>query len=349
MENKESTKKHKQQVVMPGETFESITAFCNAYDLKYATTSLQLRKGISPEEIVANRGTLPTTTRYRSDSRAAIPCSYDEVNYPSISVAAEALGIPPHRISTCMKTRKCSVNDAIRYLMEDKEVLIDIDTAGRREPCVVEGVLYPSRAAACQAYGVKYISVYSRMRRNNISFEEALASGGIARRNARAMVSVWDELSLKAFTPAEKDNVLIQLADVFTKAGFTWKLFYDAKCKVAAIMFNISLHTISEFRDIYLLTQYPPCGNVVDIELLIPELYKDKLKPLNYDLLNTLNMKYCGACLGSINGVLRASTALSVTVGHINSRTTLRTLLRFVGTSSAMYDEYTTHLIRETG
>ena len=117
--NSKTKPKRKRVPVQVGDkTFESIMAFCDAYGLKYPTVSVKLRKGVPPEQILADYGALPTTTRYKADSKAAIPCSYGDMQFPSIVAASDALGIPPHYIATGMKARHCSVNDALKYLME---------------------------------------------------------------------------------------------------------------------------------------------------------------------------------------------------------------------------------------
>ena len=51
------------------------------------------------------------------------------------------------------------------------------DTPSAAKPCVIEGISYPSREAALAAFRLKRITVYSRMKRENIPFEEAVLRG----------------------------------------------------------------------------------------------------------------------------------------------------------------------------
>jgi len=336
-----------REVVANGKTYQSITEFCNAHGLKYPSVAAQLRKGIPPETIIENHGVLPTTTRYKAGSRIAIPCSYDGVEYPSITAAADALGLPAHRIPACMKRRKCSASDAIKYLMEeadDEQFNITVDSTGPRIPCVVEGVLYPSRSAACKAYGVRYVTVHSRMEREDLSFEDALASGGVNRRHIQPMNVLWGDLNLIEFTPNDPGDALSQILNIIIKTGQDAHCFYDSSQKIGAVKVHAPLHAISDYKDIYILIPYPVSSSVIDIELMLPNLCHCKITSAKkrleiLEFLCSVNAKYSGACLNLFNTQLRVSSALSLVSAHINNRIILRSFQRFLGTAAAMYDD----------
>lgn len=341
----------KRAVSVNGETFESVTAFCNAYGLKYPSVSVQLRKGVPPETIIEKYGTLPTTQRYKANARTATPCSYDGVDYPSVSAAADALGIPGHTIPLCMQTKGLSVNEAIKYIMESGEYQTSGGGLGQRMPCVVEGVLYPSRSAACQAYGVKYISVASRMSRNGMTFEEALASGGVARRHIQPMASIWDGLQLSGFVPVDDKDPLFQMGNIFSKICLTPTYLFDSAKGIAALKISTSLHTISEYRDIYFLLQYPVKGTIADIQIILPNLLSDgdEGKPQTTDelnqIINKLNSQYAGVTLVVVDGCVRAVSAMTLLCGNINTRLLIRNYQRFLGTAAAMYDDCATNCL----
>lgn len=341
----------KREVVVGEQKYESITAFCNAYGLKYPATSVLLRKGVEPETIIANAGSLPTTTRYKPGAKTAIPCSYNGVDYPSITAAADALGIPSHRIPACMKARKCSASEAIKYLMEeaDEYARRPVEDIGAKRPCTINGVLYSSQAAACKAYGVRAITVYSRMSREGISFEEALASGGVARKHVKPMIELWEKISLSPFTPTEDGNILLQIADALTKTGLEVNCLYDASLEVAAVKIEASLHAVSDFREVYILLPYPSCPSITDVEFILPCLCQcnsssmpQKMRIL--DKINVINTKYAGACLSMVDKNLRVSSAATQSGSHLNIRVFLRNFHRFLGTAAAMYDDCVTML-----
>ena len=336
-------KRTAKQVVVGGKIYNSITEFCDAHGLKYPSVSAQLRKGVAPEDILANHGNLPTTTRYKSGSKAAHPCAYDGVEYPSMMAAADALGIPAHRITTCMKTRQCSASDAIRHLMEDNDgEVLNTGNQGKREPCVVEGVLYPSKSAACQAYGVRYITIHSRMTREGLTFEEALASGGVTRRHIQPMLEQWTGNPLKPFLPAEENSAFMQVSNTLKKAGLDPIQLYDVTRNMAAIKVAAPLHAISDVRSIYFLLPYSSLGQLIDIEIIIPYLYdmvKDVSSDTLFSVLNSVNQKYTGITLSVSIDHIQASSLITLFCGHINNRILLRRYQRFIGTASAIFDE----------
>lgn len=338
-------KRRNREVIVYGHTYDSIMEFCDAYNLKYPNTSAQLREGVSPEVIVENSGNLPSVPRSKSGVRASIPCSYDGVDYPSMTAAADALGIPAHRIPAYMKTNHCSANEAIAALMQLGESRINNAGKGKREPCVVDGVTYPSRGAACHAYGVRYVSVHSRMRREGLSFEEALSSGGFARKHMQAMKSSWGAVHLFPFTPEDNNSVLTQIGSMLKDSGLQPEYQYDSAREIAAVKVSPTLHAISDARDMYILMPYPDKNSLTDVEIMIPFLCSCEMSDETFALstlhrINALNRKYTGVCLFVGDGQLSLSAAVTVKTEYINKRTFLRAYQRVVGTAAGIYDTY---------
>lgn len=339
-------KRGPREITVYGHTYNSITEFCNAYDLKYPNTSAQLRQGINPEVIIENSGNLPSTPRRTSGVRASIPCSYDGVDYPSMTAAADALGIPAHRIPMYMKANHCSVNEAIEALMQLDESELHHEGKGKREPCVVDGVTYPSRGAACHAYGVKYVSVHSRMRRDGLTFEAALSAGGFPRKHMQALKSSWGTAHLFPFTPdTDNNSALLQIGSMLKDSGLQPEYQYDSAREIAAVKISPTLHAISDARDMYILMPYPDKSSLTDIEIMIPYLcpceMSDEAEALStLQRINALNRRYAGVCLFAENGQLSLSAAVTVKADYINKRTFLRTYQRIVGTAADIYDTY---------
>jgi len=161
-----------------GESYDTLKEFAAQNNLNYSKVLAYHRKGKSPEEIVelcqfsaASKASSPpkeTSKRYLVE--------YNGVQYTSLYAAAEALGLAPSRLYDLRKKKNLSPAEAIEY------ALTHLAKAGKGDspnanPCVVEGVTYPSREAAMQAYRIPRITVYSRMEREGISFEEALIRG----------------------------------------------------------------------------------------------------------------------------------------------------------------------------
>lgn len=343
MKKASATKRSKRPIQVGDVTYESITAFCDAYGLKYPAVSAHLRKGRSPEEILDILEALPTTTRYKEDSEAAIPCSYGGVDYPSITAAADALGIPSHRIYSYRKTHKCSASNAIQHLMEDDQQNTTADIPGRAQSCCIAGVLYPSKGAACKAYGTRYITVQSRMKREGLTFEEALTSGGIKRKHILPVPELWHTLNLQPISPADEKSAFAQVLDTLSKAGITPLSLYDMTNRIGAIKFTFPLRTLDEERTMYFLLPYPLQSIMVNIEFIIPELYLPNSCSQNdaqllLKRINMANHKYAGVSLSLIDGHVQATSLTTQINGHINSRLLLRWFHQSVGTAASMLD-----------
>ena len=99
-----------------------------------------------------------------------------------------------------MKANRCSANSAIEALMQLDEKELHHEGKGKREPCIIDGVTYSSRGAACKAYGVKYVSVHSRMKRDGLSLKKHCPLAGLPEAYA-GTESCWGSIHLFPFTP----------------------------------------------------------------------------------------------------------------------------------------------------
>ena len=168
-----------EPVEYDGRTFASIKEFVNFYGLNYSKVQYFRKLGKTPEEIVreCQFSTASKQGLLGEDAPVghSIGVEYDGISYKSIYEAATALGINPSQVYETRKRSKVSPAEAIRLVLERSGR--EKKPSHRAMPCVVAGVEYPSREAAIMAYHLPRITVYSRMERENISFEEALVRG----------------------------------------------------------------------------------------------------------------------------------------------------------------------------
>ena len=168
-----------QPITCEGHEFGSIKEFANHYGLNYAKVQHYRKLGKSPEEIVRecqfSAASKHSLLGELKDSGNRILCEYDGVKYSSLYEAATALGLSPSQVYDFRKRHHLSPSAAIEMAMERQK-------SGKRpsavaKKCIVDGVEYESREAAIKAYRIPRITVYSRMEREHISFEEALVRG----------------------------------------------------------------------------------------------------------------------------------------------------------------------------
>lgn len=171
-------KNEKCPITYQGQTYESLKDFAAQNNLSYPKVLAHHRKGRTAEEIVAqcqfSTASKAAATPPETPKRYYI--EYNGVQYTSLYAAAQALGLSPGRVYDIKKRKKISAEAALEYALQNSA------KAGQGQspnatPCVVDGVSYPSREAAMQAYNIPRITVYSRMEREGISFEEALVRG----------------------------------------------------------------------------------------------------------------------------------------------------------------------------
>lgn len=165
-------------ITCEGKEFPSIKEFANYYGLNYSKAQYYRKRGRSPEEIVeaCRFSTASKTVAPPKDSPKRFTCEYNGVQYSSIYEAANALGLNPAQVYELRKRNNVSPSTAIEMAIERRASKGKGD-ARRAQPCVIDGVEYESREAAILAYKLPRVTVYSRMEREGISFEEALSRG----------------------------------------------------------------------------------------------------------------------------------------------------------------------------
>lgn len=168
-----------QPITCEGHEFSSIKEFANHYGLNYSKVQHYRKLGKSPEEIVrecqfsaaSKRSLLGEPT----ESGNRILCEYDGIQYGSLYEAAVSLGLSPSQVYDYRKRYHLSPSAAIKMAMERQTGKKRVSGAAKK--CFVNGVEYESREAAIKAFHLPRITVYSRMEREHISFEEALVRG----------------------------------------------------------------------------------------------------------------------------------------------------------------------------
>lgn len=174
---KQQLKSQPCPITYKGHTYSSLKDFAVAQNLKYSTVLAKHRKGQTAEEIVES---CQFTTASRAEppiqeAAKRCPVEYNGVSYPSLYAAASALGLSPNSLYDLRK-RGMSPVESIDYALENLTKAGE-GKSGHARPCEIEGVCYPSQEAALNAYNLTRITVYSRMQREGISFEEALVRG----------------------------------------------------------------------------------------------------------------------------------------------------------------------------
>lgn len=186
-----------------GQTYESLKAFANALGLPYTKVVHHYKKGRVPEEIVELCQFTAASKAKEAPKEGSKRCfvEHNGIQYTSIYAAAEALGLSAARIYDIRKRKGISAAEAIDYALEQKLAKPGTGKSPNSKPCTIEGVTYPSREAAINAYHQTRITVYSRMEREHISFEEALIRGRNTATYRPPTISLFPTLQL---VPAKK-------------------------------------------------------------------------------------------------------------------------------------------------
>jgi len=166
-----------------GKKFNSIKDFANYYGLYYSKVHQYLRKGKTPEEVLelCQLTSFSKVETEKKESAKRHFCEYNGVRYNSLYEAACALGLEPGQLYGYRSRNNLTPSAALEKMMEKKEERERKNIPKRQsalsKKCVVNGVEYESQEAAILAYHIPRITVYSRMQREGISFEEALIKG----------------------------------------------------------------------------------------------------------------------------------------------------------------------------
>lgn len=169
---------HVQPIVCEGKEFPSIREFVNYYGLNYSKVQYYRKQGKSPKEIIEacqfSSASKSKTTHKTSSKRFTF--EYNGIHYNSLYEAANTLGFPPAQLYELRKRHNLSPAAAIELAIKNREQK-GVRPARHVRRCIIDGVEYESREAAIKAYGIPRITIYSRMEREGISFEEALSRG----------------------------------------------------------------------------------------------------------------------------------------------------------------------------
>lgn len=347
-----TTKKlFKKPISVANKNFESIRAFCNEYGLKYSTVNRLLNKGHTPNDILAGYGTLPASTRYNENSARAQKCSYDGVNYPSLVVAADTLGIDPDKILQQQKLNpELSIDKAIAAVMQNEEEKNPGFIKTRRHKHVGEitiaGKKYGSMQEALLAYGMNYNTIVSRMEREHISFEEALRKGDKARKHIEPYYcnqkyinydfSKYPKLQL----PDDNKNLIVKIIKTLKDSNYIPNCLYDENEQIGIILIEESLHTLDEKRTIMLTFNYPQSYYPLNIEMCIPNLITLPESVYNeIHQIQQIQNKYLNAVIAINRNTVLTRWLYTATNGTLNIRQFLIYLHHFIGTSAAIFDE----------
>lgn len=177
----------KIEIDYDGKTFDSIADFVREYGLKYPTTSVHLRQGLSPGESIRRQ---QVAQRNVEDGK----CEYDGQKFSSLFEAAESLGFSPTYLYGIRNKKGCSANEAIKQAMEGRTG----NNQGNHSPVEIDGVIYPNKISALRAYDIPYVTATTRMRRENISFQEAVLRGNKFRKRMFPTFTLFNKSKLKA-------------------------------------------------------------------------------------------------------------------------------------------------------
>lgn len=159
---------------------------------------LRKRKNLTPSDAIAEAMRLEESNLKRdeeTDALLLLPCKYNGVEYNSLYDAATALDISPSQLYELRKRKKLSPSATVELAMKKRKENGKGPSRVAKK-CVVDGVEYESREAAIKAYHVPRITVYSRMEREGISFEEALSRGRKAVTYCPPTISLYPSLRL---------------------------------------------------------------------------------------------------------------------------------------------------------
>lgn len=325
---------NKREIVCNGHIFESISEFCKEYGLKYSSVTHHLHQGRSPEYILEALSGLPASDRYSEDSRIGYKVEYNGARYPSIVSACDSLGLSPTVVYTYKKMHGCSASQAIKKVFEN-----DGDDPARR-PVKVDGILYPSKAAACAAYGVPYITVISWAKRNGTSFEEALANGGFSRKHRKAEELCFKQVlgGLTEQDPDADDQCWVKLKRMLEDNAYETHSYYNKEAKKAVLTFATSLHLDQQKRDIYIILPSPRDSATVNIEMVMPKVLQVDTKggadmTAILTCVNEVNLKFGVQCC--LDGdQIRTNMMVYASQSNLHKRVIYIALHRFIGTSA---------------
>lgn len=202
-------------VTCKGQEFSSFKEFTNYYGLQYTKAQYYRKQGKTPEEIleICKFNSHSKTTSEPKASAKRYLCEYNGIKYGSLNEAACALGFSPSQIYELRRRNSLSPSAAIAMAMEQRLNKGEIQKSGNHKKCIIDGVEYESQEAALRAYKIPGITVYSRMEREGITFEEALVRGRKSNLYCPPVGSLFPSLRLVSSSDDQIPNTLKELVN----------------------------------------------------------------------------------------------------------------------------------------
>ena len=185
-----------------GRQFPTLKSFATEYGLNYARVRACHKAGRTPQEIVETCSYRIPDGRMapRANSRA-MSCEYNGVRYSSLYDAAKKLNLSANHLYEVRKRHQFTASEAIAFVMKSREKKEDRPVRSGKLT-VVESREYPSQEEAARAYHVPAATVYARMEREHIPFEEALLRAHRMNRYRPPAVTLYPDLRLQPMPPS---------------------------------------------------------------------------------------------------------------------------------------------------
>ena len=263
-----------------------------------------------------------------------------EVNgqyYSSVAAFIRENRIPANKYITILKELQGGIpaeDIARKYAFTEEPSITNRKSRGRATPCIIDGKKFASKSEACDYYGVKYVTINTRMKRKNITFEEA-----ILRRKDSNFNSPWIDLNLVP-TNIFSNEAAAKVLQQFITAGRTIQQLGDTHQNIDAIRFADDLTKRRHSREIMILVKEGDDG-LYDIVYVIPELaVVHKALSKNSEVLtkiNRLNQQIMGVKLTLYGGKVIASKHMA-TSKHVQKRQVLSAYQHLLDASAIAYN-----------
>lgn len=284
-----------------GIVFPSIMSFCNHYGLHYPLVQHYLRRGISPEEIILQSAVASNKGRQLKEKPGRhYLCEYDGVQYQSLSEAAEILGLSLSWLYNLKKKHQLSASAALNLAMEKKRKTPKNHIVDNRKPCVVDGRYFESQTAALRAFQIPQITVYSRMQREGITFEEALMRGRKDRQQIKPIYSGFKDLHLHKVDSEEFTQIGGQISAIYHDLIYsqrTCTCYRDYDLNSYVLQINEFCNPLQQELSYYIHYQVKESGPTGVLEFIAPRLFsfieiseREEIVLLKY--LNDVNSTY---------------------------------------------------------
>jgi len=307
-------------LICHGEEFSSIRAFADHYGLSYPKTQYALKRGKTPEELVSSCQIRPI--RDLKDHVITV----NGVVFPSLADAAYSLGLPVSSVYGYVNRRKGEMPPgqaveeyiAKREAKLEKAMLADSNleekqkprNEDKRKPCIVDGQKFSSRKEAAQAFGVPLITIYSRMQRDGLSFEDALVRGRAAKTYHKPASSQFLSFQLREKEPEHCSISFAKMKSSLEFYRYLVRFFEDAATKT----------TVMEVNNIYVYYN----GEIPGMEIISELPFS-----LDSDLVNLLNYRYIYTKLFTQNGKLYLSATQIFPDDTANAKPLLQAFFAF--------------------